>query len=76
MNAKETLELISKQWCTFEELKKLSQLGNNALYNIKKEITDELKAQGYILPTGLLPISYVVKKLNIDIDYLIKMSKI
>lgn len=76
MDAKKTLELISKQWCSFKDLKELSQLGNNSLFNLKKEITDELKEQGYILPTGLLPMSYVVKKLNIDVDYLIKMSKI
>ncbi len=38
MTAKETLELISKQWCTIEDLKKLSNLGNNNVYRLKKEI--------------------------------------
>ena len=35
MTAKETLELISKQWCTIEDLKKLSNLGNNNVYRLK-----------------------------------------
>ena len=36
MNAKETLNLISKQWCSIDDLKKLSNLGNNNVYKLKK----------------------------------------
>ena len=76
MNAKETLNLISKQWCSIDDLKKLSNLGNNNVYKLKKEIQDELEANGYILPKGLIPMCEVVKKLKIDIDYLNKLCNL
>lgn len=76
MNAKETLNLISKQWCSIDDLKKLSNLGNNNVYKLKKEIQDELEANGYILPKGLIPMCEVVKKLKIDIDYLNKLNNL
>ena len=76
MNAKETLNLISKQWCNIDDLKKLSNLGNNNVYKLKKEIQDELESNGYILPKGLIPMCEVVKKLKIDIDYLNKLSNL
>ena len=76
MTAKETLELISKQWCTIEDLKKLSNLGNNNVYRLKKEMQEELEANGYILPKGLIPMCEVVKKLKIDIDYLNRLANL
>lgn len=76
MNAKDTLNLISKQWCSIDDLKKLSNLGNNNVYKLKKEIQDELEANGYILPKGLIPMCEVVKKLKIDIDYLNKLCNL
>lgn len=72
----ETLELISKQWCSIEDLKKLSNLGNNNVYKLKKEIQEELEANGCILPKGLIPMCEVVKKLKIDIEYLNKISNL
>lgn len=38
MTAKETLELISKQWCNFDDLTKLSNLGINNAFKLKKKI--------------------------------------
>lgn len=76
MNAKEILKLLSKQWCSIEDLKKISNLGNNNVYKLKKEITNELLLQGYTLPKGLIPMCEVVKKLNIDLEYLKSMRNI
>ena len=76
MNAKETLRLLSKQWCSIEDLKKLSNLGNNNVYKLRKEIKEDLENQGYLLPKGLIPMCEVAKKLNIDIDYLKKVKQI
>ena len=45
MTAKETLELISKQWCTIEDLKKLSNLGNNNVYRLKKGNTGRIRSK-------------------------------
>lgn len=73
MNAKEILELISKQWCTLEDLKKLTGLGKNNLLKLKREIKKELNNNS--LPSKLLPMNEVVKYLNIDIDYLKKIDR-
>ena len=55
MNAKETLALISKQWCNLDDLMKLSNLGINNAFKLKKEIKKICEEKGYLLPKGLLP---------------------
>ncbi len=75
MNAKETLELISKQWCDTSDLMKLTGLGKNSVNKIKGEIKTELTNKGYSLPNKLLPMNEVVSYLKISIPYLQKMSK-
>lgn len=75
MNANETLELISKQWCTLSDLMQLTSLGRNSALKIRKEIINDLNNQGYKLPYKLIPMCEVVNKLNIDIEYLKSMTK-
>lgn len=75
MNAKETLKLISKQWCNINDLMKLAEIGKNNAFKLRNEIKDELIKQGYILPTNRLPMIEVVNKLKIDVSYLQKMTK-
>jgi exopolyphosphatase/pppGpp-phosphohydrolase len=75
MTAEETLNIISKIWCDFDDLMKLSMLGINNTSKLKKEIKDTLEKQGYLLPKGLLPMCEVVKYLKIDVDYLEKIAK-
>ena len=74
MNAKETLELISKQWCNLDDLMKLSNIGINNAFKLKKEIKTLCEEKGYLLPKGLLPMCEVVAYLKINIDYLKEMS--
>ncbi len=74
MSAKETLELISKQWCNLDDLMKLSGLGINNAFKLKKKIKNLCEEKGYLLPKGLLPMCEVVAFLNINIDYLKDMS--
>lgn len=75
MNAKETLELISKQWCDLDDLIKLTGMGKSNALKLKREIKSELVNLGYLLPTNTLPMDEVVKKLKINISYLQKMTK-
>ncbi len=75
MNAKETLNLISKQWCDLNDLKKLTGLGNNSAIKLKNQIKVELINKGYQLPSKLLPMNEVVSYLKINISYLQKMAK-
>ena len=75
MEAKETLELISKQWCNLNDLMRLTQVGKNNALKLRKEIIGELENEGYALPKNLLPMCEVVKKLKINIGYLQKMIR-
>ena len=75
MGAKETLKLISKQWCDLNDLMELTQLGRNNALKIKNEIRISLVNQGYSLPTKLLPMNEVVNYLKINVGYLQKMAK-
>lgn len=75
MSANETLELLSKQWCSLQDLMKLTSLGRNSALKIRKEIITDLEDKGYKLPCGLIPMCEVVNKLNININYLQNMVR-
>ena len=75
MSANETLELLSKQWCSLQDLMKLTNLGRNSALKIRKEIITNLEDKGYKLPCGLIPMCEVVNKLNININYLQNMVR-
>jgi len=75
MNARETLNLISKQWCNINDLMKLAEIGKNNAIKLRREIKNELLLKGYTLPSNQLPMNEVVNKLKININYLEKMAK-
>ena len=75
MGTKETLELISKQWCDLNDLIRLTQVGKNNAIKLRNEIRISLINQGYLLPSKLLPMNEVVNYLKINISYLQKMAK-
>ena len=75
MDARETLKLISKQWCNLNDLMILAEIGKNNAVKLRKEIKQDLINQGYTLPNNRLPMIEVVNKLKININYLEKMAK-
>ena len=75
MDARETLKLISKQWCNLNDLMRLAEIGKNNAVKLRKEIKQDLINQGYTLPNNRLPMIEVVNKLKININYLEKMAK-
>ncbi len=70
MTAEETLEIISKQWCSLEDLMKISQVGRNSALKIKRNIKEKLTKQGYMVPKHVVPMKEVVDYLDINISYL------
>lgn len=70
MEAQETLNLISKQWCTLEDLMALGEFGRNSALKVKREIKNKLINQGYKIPSHVIPMKEVVDYLNININYL------
>ena len=75
MDARETLKLISKQWCDLNDLMKLAEIGKNNAVKLRRGIRNDLTLKGYILPNNRLPMIEVVNKLKININYLEKMAK-
>lgn len=76
MDAEELLKLITKQWCTLEDLQKILSCGRNKALEIKKDIKDKLLKEGYYIPNNLLPMQAVVDILKIDIDKLERLLKL
>lgn len=70
MTAEETLEIVSKQWCSLEVLMKISQVGRNSALKIKRNIREKLTKQGYMVPKHVVPMKKVVDYLDINISYL------
>lgn len=70
MTASETLELISKQWCSLDDLMKLEQFGRNSALKVKREIKSKLTNQGYKIPNNLIPMKEAVNYLDINVCYL------
>lgn len=73
MSTDEILKIISKQWCSLDDLRNLTGLGKNNLLKLKREIRKSLNNNS--IPNKLLPMNEVVKYLNIDVDYLIKLER-
>lgn len=75
MDARETLKIISKQWCNLNDLMLLAEIVKNNAVKLRKEIKQDLINQGYTLPNNRLAMIEVVNKLKININYLEKMAK-
>ena len=75
MDARDTLKLISKQWCNLDDLMCLAEIGKNNAVKLRREIKNDLIDKGYTLPNNRLPMIEVVGRLKININYLEKMAK-
>lgn len=74
LTAKDTLELISKQWCSSQDFSILSNTGKNTTLKIMRELRKQLEQDNYFLPTNLLPMDKVVEYLHLNVAYLEKVS--
>lgn len=75
MDNNELLKILSKQWCSLNDLMKICKCGKNKALIVKNKIKDQLLEEGYLIPSRDLPMKAVVDILKIDIDYLKKMSE-
>lgn len=74
ITAKETLELVSKPWCSSKDFSFLSGTGKNTTLKLMNDLRSKLVQENYYLPKNLLPMNKVVEYLKIDISYLKKVS--
>lgn len=76
VSARETLGIISKQWCSSQDFSILSNTGKNTTLKLMKDLRNKLEQANYFLPSNLLPMDKVVEYLNINIPYLKKVSNL
>lgn len=77
LTAKETLELISNQYATIQDIQKIAGVGKDQARAIKKEIELKvLEETGKVFPNGKVPMDRLVEHLNINIGYLKKICNI
>lgn len=67
MTAKETLEILNKQWVDASDIRKLALYRRNKEFEIKRIIRNKILDKGYLLPTGYVPTVNVIEYLKIDI---------
>lgn len=70
----EMLLILNKQWLDTQDIRKLACVGEAKARKIKYEIRDNLLAENWFLPEGLVPSEKVVDYLNLNIKYLKKIG--
>ena len=76
ITAKETLDIISKQWCNSQDFSILSNTGKNKALKLMKDLRIRLEKDNYFLPSNVLPMDKVVEYLDLNITYLNQVKKL
>ena len=76
ITAKQTLEIISKPWCSSQDFSILSNTGKNTTLKLMKDLRSQLEQANYFMPSNMLPMDKVVEYLNLNIAYLNKVKNI
>ncbi len=74
LKSSEILEILSHQYVSTEDIKKIACCGLNRAQTIKRNIVKQLESENYLLPYGLVPTDKVVEYLKINVNYLKKSS--
>lgn len=69
----EIWNIISKEYVGTKDIGKIAFVGDSAAQSTRREIEKELI--NWLLPHGLVPTDYVLKKLNINRDEIFKKAK-
>lgn len=75
--ASEQLKAMSSQWANNNSIMIIGGVGLNKAADIRKEIEEQIKKEGYRLPQkAVVPMKYVIDYFNIDINYLKRLSRL
>lgn len=76
-SASEQLQAMANQWANNRSIMIIGGVGLNKATDIRKEIENQIKEDGYRLPrNAVVPMKYVIDYFNIDIGYLKKLAKL
>ena len=72
MIAKEILEIISKPWCSNQDIMKIANISATTASKIKQEIEKEFrkKEPNKYMPAYCIPTKEVIKYFDLDIEFL------
>ena len=72
MIAKEILEIISKPWCSNQDIMKIANVSATTASKIKQEIEKEYKKKepNKYMPAYCIPTKEVIKYFDLDIEFL------
>ena len=75
MIAKEILEIISKPWCSNQDIMKIANVSATTASKIKQEIEKEFrkKEPNKYMPAYCIPTKEVIKYFDLDIEFLISL---
>ena len=76
-SASEQLQAMTSQWANNRAIMIIGGVGLNKATDIRKEIENQIREDGYRLPrNAVVPMKYVIDYFNIDIGYLKKLAKL
>lgn len=76
-SASDQLKAMANQWANNRSIMIIGGVGLNKATDIRKEIENQIKEDGYRLPrNAVVPMKYVIDYFNIDIGYLKKLAKL
>lgn len=72
MIAKEILEIISKSWCSNQDIMKIANVSASTASKIKQSIEKEFrkKEPNKFMPAYCIPTKKVIKYFDLDIEFL------
>ena len=72
MIAKEILEIISKPWCSNQDIMKIANVSATTASKIKQEIEKEFRKRepNKYMPANCIPTKEVIKYFDLDIEFL------
>ena len=72
MIAKEILEIVSKPWCSNQDIMKIANVSATTASKIKQEIEKEFrkKEPNKYMPAYCIPTKEVIKYFDLDIEFL------
>ena len=76
-SASQQLKAMSSQWADNKAIMIIGGIGLNKAVDIRKEIEQKIKEDGYNLPrNAIVPMKYVIDYFRIDINYLKKLASL
>lgn len=79
MSCIELLNNLSKPWANVHDIMKIMDCGRDSAIKMRDTIIEEIHKCGKEVPNGktiVVPMQYIVEKLNLDLEYLTKMAKL